>query len=75
MKVGPAGGGLISMRCIGQSIGSELALRSQLKTLTTLQTPSSALSVQSLGFLDAVEHFAGPVAYHAQSVPVSLPTV
>ncbi len=63
MKVGPAGGGLISMRCIGQSIGSESALRSQLKTLTTLQTPSSALSVQSLGFLDAVKHFAGPLGY------------
>src|ERR1700712_1821475 len=63
MKVGPAGGGLISMRCIGQSIGSESALRSQLKTLTTLQTPSSPLSVQSLGFLDAVKHFAGPLAY------------
>jgi len=63
MKVGPAGGGLISMRCIGQSIGSESALRSQLKTLTTLQAPSSPLSVRSLGFLDAVKHFAGPLAY------------
>jgi FAD/FMN-containing dehydrogenase len=63
MKIGPAGGGLISMRCIGQSIGSESALMSQLKALTTLQTPSSPLSVQSLGFLDAVKHFAGPLAY------------
>jgi len=63
MKVGPAGGGLISMRCIGQSIGSESALRSQLKTLTTLLAPSSPLSVHSLGFLDAVKHFAGPLAY------------
>lgn len=63
MKVGPGGGGLISMRCIGQSIGSESALRSQLKTLTTLQAASSSLSVQSLGFLDAVKHFAGPLAY------------
>lgn len=63
MKVGPAGGGLISMRCIGQSIGSESALRSQLKTLTSLQAPSSQLTVQSLGFLDAVKHFAGPLGY------------
>lgn len=63
MKVGPAGGGLISMRCIGQSIGSESALRSQLKPLTALQAPSSPLSVQSLGFLEAVKHFAGPLAY------------
>jgi hypothetical protein len=44
MKVGPAGGGLITMRCIGQSVGSETELRNQLKTLTTLETPSSALS-------------------------------
>ena len=63
MKVGPAGGGRISLRCIGQSVGSESALRTQLKTLTSLQTPSSALSVRSLGFLDAVKHFAGPLDY------------
>ncbi len=51
------------MRCIGQSVGSESALRAQLKPLTTLQAPSSPLSVQSLGFLDAVKHFAGPLDY------------
>jgi hypothetical protein len=65
MKVGPAGGGLVSMRCIGQSVGSESALRAQLKPLTTLQAPSSPLSVQSLGFLDAVKHFAGPLDYES----------
>ena len=65
MKVGPAGGGLIKLRCIGQSVGSESALRTQLKTLTTLETPSSALSVQSLSFLDAIKHFAGPLDYES----------
>jgi FAD/FMN-containing dehydrogenase len=65
MKVGPAGGGLITMRCIGQSVGSESELRSQLRPLTTLQTPSSALTVRSLGFLDAVKHFAGPLEYES----------
>jgi hypothetical protein len=65
MKVGPAGGGLITMRCIGQSVGSETELRNQLKTLTTLETPSSALLVQSLSFLDAVKHFAGPLEYES----------
>ena len=65
MKVGSAGGGLISMRCIGQSIGTESELRSQLGPLTTLQAPSSALSVRSLGFLDAIKHFAGPLTYES----------
>ena len=65
LKVGPAGGGLITMRCIGQSVGSETELRNQLKPLTTLETPSSALSVQSLSFLDAVKHFAGTLNYES----------
>jgi hypothetical protein len=33
--------------------------------LTTLQPPSSALSVQSLSFLNAVKHFAGPLDYES----------
>jgi len=65
MKVGPAGNGLISLRCIGQSVGSESALRSELKHLTSLQAPSSALTVQSLAFLDAVKHFAGGLDYES----------
>ena len=63
MKLGPAGGGLISMRCIGQSVGTEAELRSQLRALTQLRTPSSPLTVSSLGFLDAVKHFAGPLDF------------
>jgi FAD/FMN-containing dehydrogenase len=65
MKVGSAGGGLITMRCIGQSVGTETELRSQLRPLTTLQSPSSALTVQSLSFLNAVRHFAGPLDYES----------
>ena len=65
MKVGPAGGGKITMRCIGQSVGSEAELRSQLRTLTTLETPSSPLTVRQLGFLDAIKHFAGPLDYES----------
>jgi len=65
MKAGPAGSGLISMRCIGQSVGTETELRSQLRPLTTLRAPSSPLSVSSLGFLDAVKHFAGPLDYES----------
>ena len=65
LKVGPAGNGLITMRCIGQSVGSETELRGQLQPLIALQTPSSALSVQSLSFLDAVRHFAGTLNYES----------
>jgi FAD/FMN-containing dehydrogenase len=65
MKVGSAGHGLITMRCIGQSVGSESELRAQLHTLIALARPSSALSVHSLSFLDAVKHFAGPLDYES----------
>src|SRR5258708_33031829 len=63
MKVGPAGNGLITMRCIGQSVGTETELRNQLRALTTLDTPSRPLSAQALSFLNAVLHFAGPLGY------------
>jgi FAD/FMN-containing dehydrogenase len=65
MKVGSAGGGAITMRCIGQSVGSESELRAQLHPLVTMFAPSSALSIQSLGFLNAVKHFAGPLDYES----------
>jgi hypothetical protein len=65
MKLGPAGNGLISMRCIGQSIGSEAELRKELHSLVTLETPSSPLKIQGLSFLDGVKHFAGPLTYES----------
>ena len=65
MKVGSAGKGVISMRCIGQSVGTETELRHELQTLVGAQPPSSALKIQLLGFLDAVKHFAGPLAYQS----------
>jgi hypothetical protein len=65
MKVGPAGNGLITMRCIGQSVGPQAELRSNLATLTKLDAPSRPLTIQSLGFLDAVKHFAGPLDYES----------
>jgi FAD/FMN-containing dehydrogenase len=65
MKVGSAGGGAITMRCIGQSVGSESELRAQLRPLVTMVAPSSALSIQSLSFLNAVKHFAGPLDYES----------
>jgi hypothetical protein len=62
---GPAGGGLITMRCTGQSVGTEAELRAQLPPLVALEAPSSPLMVKSLGFLDAVKHFAGPLDYES----------
>jgi FAD binding domain/Berberine and berberine like len=65
MKVGPGGNGLISMRCIGQSIGSNTELRNELAELASLETPSSPLKIQMLSFLEAVKHFAGPLNYES----------
>jgi len=65
LKVGPAGGGMITLRCIGQSIGTESELRNALRTMVGLQAPSSPLTIQSLSFLNAVKHFAGPLDYES----------
>lgn len=65
MKVQSAGGGMITMRCIGQSVGSQSELTTQLRPLVTMDKPSSALSIQSLSFLNAVKHFAGPLDYES----------
>jgi FAD/FMN-containing dehydrogenase len=65
MKVGPAGSGLIKLRCIGQSVGTRGELQSNLANLTSLYPASSPLTIQSLAFLDAVKHFAGPLAYQS----------
>jgi FAD/FMN-containing dehydrogenase len=65
MKVGPLGNGMISMRCIGQSVGSQAELQHELHPLVGLEPPSSPLTVQSLGFLDAVKHFAGPLEHES----------
>jgi FAD/FMN-containing dehydrogenase len=63
MKVQSAGSGMITLRCIGQSVGSESELRAQLQPLVAMDKPSSALSIQSLSFIKAVQHFAGPLDY------------
>ena len=42
MKVQSAGGGKITLRCIGQSVSSEAELRTQLQALVAMDKPSSA---------------------------------
>ena len=56
---------MITMRCIGQSVGTETELRNQLRPLVSMETPSRPLSIRSLSFLDAVRNFAGPLDYES----------
>lgn len=65
MKVQSAGGGRLTLRCIGQSVGSESELRTELHPLLAMNQPSSPLTILSLGFIDAVKHFAGPLDYES----------
>jgi FAD/FMN-containing dehydrogenase len=65
MRVGPNGSGTIMMRCIGQSVGSETELRNQLKPLIAMDAPSRPLTVQSLSFIKAVDHFTGGTDYQS----------
>ena len=63
MKVGRRSDGNMSLRCIGQSTGSEAALRSELAALLALAQPTSPLRTQTLSFFDAVDHFSGGFDY------------
>src|SRR5215471_8447064 len=63
MKLGPTAGSAISMRCIWQSIGSGTELRNELSALVSVEAPSTPLNIQTLGFLDAVNHFSGGLNY------------
>jgi hypothetical protein len=63
MKVGSRSDGKLSLRCIGQSTGSESALRHELDGLLALAQPSAPLNIESLTFFAAVDHFSGGWAY------------
>lgn len=63
MKVGSRSDGKLSLRCIGQSTGSESALRGELDGLLALGQPSSPLTINTLEFFDAVDHFSGGWAF------------
>jgi FAD/FMN-containing dehydrogenase len=65
MKLGPTAGSAISMRCIGQSVGSRTELRNELSALVSVAAPSSALNIQNLSFLDAINHFSGGQNYES----------
>jgi FAD/FMN-containing dehydrogenase len=63
MKVGSRPDGKLSLRCIGQSTGSEPALRNELSGLLAIAQPFSSLNIQSLSVFEAVDHFSGGWAY------------
>jgi FAD binding domain/Berberine and berberine like len=65
MKLGPGGNGTISMRCIGQTVGTQAELMHELAPLVAVQKPSSPLKTQTLSFLDAVNHFSGGTDYES----------
>jgi hypothetical protein len=65
MKLGPTAGSAISMRCIGQSVGSRTELSNELSALVSVAAPSKPLSIQGLSFLDAVNHFSGGLNYES----------
>ena len=65
MKVQSTSGSKVTLRCIGQSVGSESELRGQLGPMLKMDKPSSALSILSLSFINAVKHFAGPPDYES----------
>jgi len=65
MKLGPTAGSAISMRCIGQSVGSRTELRNELSALVSVEAPSKPLNIQTLSFLDAINHFSGGLDYES----------
>src|SRR5437764_7334708 len=65
MKLGPTAGSAISMRCIGQSVGSRTKLRNELSALVNVEAPSKPLNIQTLSFLDAINHFSGGLNYES----------
>jgi FAD/FMN-containing dehydrogenase len=65
MKLGPGGNGAISMRCIGQSVGSQKELMGTLHPLIAVQQPSKPLKTRVLSFLDSVNNFDGSTTYES----------
>jgi FAD/FMN-containing dehydrogenase len=57
-------GNLVRLRCAGQSLGSETALRHELQMLIDVAKPS-ATTIESLSFFGAVNHFSGGWDYES----------
>jgi FAD/FMN-containing dehydrogenase len=59
MRLGGRTDGRITLRCIGQSTGSESDLEQELDALLDVEDPSAEPSIVTRSFLDAVDHFSG----------------
>jgi FAD/FMN-containing dehydrogenase len=55
--------GHINVHCAGQSIGTAAALRNELSNLTSVETPTDPLEIETLSFWGAVNHFSGGFDY------------
>jgi FAD/FMN-containing dehydrogenase len=63
MRVGGRTDGRITLRCIGQSTGSESDLEQELDTLFDVEEPNSGPGIVTRSFFDAVDHFSGGFDY------------
>jgi hypothetical protein len=59
MRLGGRSDGKITLRCIGQSTGTESDLGDELDTLLNVEDPSADPSIVTRSFFDAVDHFSG----------------
>lgn len=57
--------GQVALHIAGQSTGGKTQLRRELRALTDLAEPSTALSISSMSFLAAVNHFSGGWTYES----------
>jgi FAD/FMN-containing dehydrogenase len=59
MRIGGRTDGKITLRCIGQSTGSQSDLEQELDALLNVEQPSADPSIVTRSFFDAVDHFSG----------------
>jgi FAD/FMN-containing dehydrogenase len=62
-RVTKTSAGHINVHCAGQSTGTATALRNQLSNLTSVETPTDPLVIETLSFWEAVVHFSGGFDY------------
>lgn len=77
MRVHGRTGGNVELHCAGQTIGTESELRRELRALTAVAQPATAMRIRSMSFLAAARYFFGPsgppVYFKAKSDYVTAP--
>ena len=59
LKIGKSTSPAIALRCVGQSINSEDALRRDLEALARIEAPTAPATLTKMSFWAAVAHFGG----------------